>query len=86
MADEHARIARRAIGVALALAAFGFCAAAIAQGTSKPQSVDDIISNVLKDNKDANGNGRSGHSGQPIIMGVRIGEHQDRDSLCRRSV
>ena len=78
MADEHARIARRAIGVALALAAFGFCAAAIAQGTSKPQSVDDIISNVLKDNKDANGNGRSGHSGQPIIMGVRIGEHQDR--------
>jgi N-acetylmuramoyl-L-alanine amidase len=47
-----------------------------AQSPSKPQSVDDVISNVLK----AGGHDRpaASHSSDPVIMGIRIGEHQDR--------
>ncbi len=74
MAEKHATIARRALAVALLV--IGLAAPALAQNPSKPRSVDDVISNVLK------GNGQSrpppSHASEPVIMGVRIAEHRDR--------
>ena len=57
----------------------GLTVAAFAQDSDKPQSVDDIISHVLKDDKNAGRAQKPGsHASLPVIMGVRIGEHQDR--------
>ena len=75
MANRSAPIARVIWSAALALTGLGLSTAAMAQSPSRPQSVDDIISNVLKDKTAA---ATPAHSPQPIIMGVRIGEHQDR--------
>jgi len=76
MANRYAPVARRTLGAALAVAAIGWSVAVLAQGPAKPQSVDDIISNVLKANK---GEPRpNSRPIAPVIMGVRIGEHQDR--------
>jgi N-acetylmuramoyl-L-alanine amidase len=67
------------VGIALALAALGLSVTALAQGATRRQSVDDIISNVLKDDKGDAAAARSGaRATEPVIMGVRIGEHQDR--------
>ena len=72
MAKKHATIARRALtAVSLSL-----CLAVTATAQPKPQSVDDVISNVLKPagrNKPP-----ASHAAEPVIMSVRIGEHQDR--------
>jgi N-acetylmuramoyl-L-alanine amidase len=76
MTNRYALIARGTLGAALAAAAVGLSVAALAQSPAKPQSVDDIISNVLKVN---DGEARPGaRAVAPVIMGVRIGEHQDR--------
>jgi N-acetylmuramoyl-L-alanine amidase len=79
MATRYAAIARGVVGIALALAALGLSVTALAQGATRRQSVDDIISNVLKDDKGDAAAARSGaRATEPVIMGVRIGEHQDR--------
>jgi N-acetylmuramoyl-L-alanine amidase len=78
MANRYAPTARGILRAALALAALGVSVAALAQGPTKPQSVDDVISNVLKDNKDDAAPRLGKHAAEPVIMGVRIGEHQDR--------
>jgi len=79
MATRYATIARGVVGIALALAALGLSVTALAQGATRRQSVDDIISNVLKDDKGDAAAARSGaRATEPVIMGVRIGEHQDR--------
>src|SRR5690348_2765826 len=78
MAKRYAAIARGILATALAFAALGFCFAALAQGPAKPQSVDDIISNVLKEDKSDTAPRSGKHAAEPVIMGVRIGEHQDR--------
>lgn len=75
MANRTAPIARMAWSATLALSALGLSAAALAQGSSRPQSVDDVISNVLRNQKGA---ATAAHAPEPVIMGVRIGEHQDR--------
>ena len=75
MADNYAPSARRILGTALALAALGLSVAALAQGPARPQSVDDIVTNVLKGDAVSRPGARAV---EPIIMGVRIGEHQDR--------
>jgi N-acetylmuramoyl-L-alanine amidase len=74
MADKHASIASRALAAALLLICVS--ATATAQSPTKPPSVDDVVTNVLKRNSD--GGAASVHAPQPVIMGVRIGEHQDR--------
>ncbi len=76
MANSYAPIARRILSAALAVAAAGLSVAAPAQGQARPQSVDDVISNVLKANKEESRPGA--HAVAPVIIGVRIGEHQDR--------
>lgn len=76
MANSYAPIARRILSAALAVAAAGLSVAALAQGPARPQSVDDVISNVLKANKDEPRPGA--RAAAPVIIGVRIGEHQDR--------
>ena len=76
MANSYAPIARRILSAALAVAAAGLSVAALAQGPARPQSVDDVISNVLKANKDEPR--PCARAAAPVIIGVRIGEHQDR--------
>lgn len=76
MANKAAPSARVVRSVAVALAVLGLSVAAMAQGSSRLQSVDDIIAKVLKGKKDSAA--APAHLSQPVIMGVRIGEHQDR--------
>jgi len=64
--------------MALTLSGLGLSVTALAQNSTKPQSVDDIISNVLKDDKSDTAPRSGKHAAEPVIMGVRIGEHQDR--------
>jgi N-acetylmuramoyl-L-alanine amidase len=79
MADTTGQFARKVLGAAFCGVFLGATVAAFAQDSDKPQSVDDIISHVLKDDKNAGRAQKPGsHASLPVIMGVRIGEHQDR--------
>jgi len=72
MAEKYAIIAGKALTAALLL----ICLATpvFAQTVPKPQPIDDVISNVLK----GRSQNKPGAAAAPVIMGVRIGEHQDR--------
>jgi len=70
MAKTNSITARRALSATLLL--IGLAGSALAQNPSR--TVDDVISNVLK----AKSPNKPGAAAAPVIMGVRIGEHQDR--------
>lgn len=57
------------------LAAFVGLGVAFAQA---PQSVDDVISQVLRDNGRTASQATTAPGGQTVILGARIGEHDDR--------
>lgn len=70
MAKTNSITARRALFATLLLIALA--GSALAQDPSR--TVDDVISNVLK----AKSPNKPAAAAAPVIMGVRIGEHQDR--------
>ena len=90
MVEKHAHLARRVCALVAVLAALIMAAGAVAQVTPKPKpaprTVVDIISHVLTEGGTAPSpivpmHAPVGHVNgaiQPIIMGVRIGEHSDR--------
>lgn len=68
---------RLVVGVAITL---GCAGAAFGQGDSgsTPNSVDDIIAKVLRDNPGTGATKPKAVAQQPVVMSVRIGDHADR--------
>ncbi len=84
---ENIPVAMRKVrNIALGIAACLFVGTAAAQNAPKPETVDDVISNILKEAPDTTSPGPQkgpavktpAPATDPIVMSARIGEHPDR--------